>query len=88
MIRIRLKRVGRKGKAIYRIVAIDRRKARDSKELEIVGNYDPSEKISNVQINQERFRYWLSVGAKPSTAVEAAVRFYNRTNKDQKQLRY
>ena len=68
-VRLRLKRHGRRNRPFYRIVAIDGRKRRDGKELEVVGHYDPIAKKDNTSVKLDRVQYWLSVGAQPSDAV-------------------
>lgn len=69
-VRLRLQRVGKPKKPQYRIVAIDCRKKRDGKALEIIGRYDPFLKDQKeININRERIIYWLKVGAKPSRIV-------------------
>lgn len=72
-VRIRLQRFGRPGKPFYRIVAIDSRKKRDGKPIEILGYLDPF-KEQQVVINQARVDYWLDHGAQPSDRVRAFVR--------------
>ncbi len=71
-VRIRLKRIGRRHRAVYRVAAVDSRRARDSKVLEELGSYDPtSAKVEQQAIlNRERIEYWLSVGAQPSETVQ------------------
>ncbi|WP_034253216.1 30S ribosomal protein S16 [Bifidobacterium crudilactis] len=67
--KIRLKRLGKKFYAYYRIVVIDSRKKRDGKVIEEIGTYDPNKQPSLIQIDSERAQYWLGVGAQPSDAV-------------------
>lgn len=69
---IRLARQGAKKRPFYRIVAADKRRARDGRFLEHLGVYDPRAK--HVRINHERYNHWLSVGAKPSLTVEQLVK--------------
>ena len=73
MVRIRLTRTGRKNAPSYRIVVIDSRKKRDGKYIEKIGYYNPSEDSDKVVYNEERYTYWMSVGAKPSDAVKKLV---------------
>lgn len=73
MVRIRLTRVGAKNSPSYRIVAIDSRKPRDSKALEILGFYNPSHNPALFEIKKERLEHWKSTGAQISTAVEELV---------------
>eukprot|EP00744_Colponema_vietnamica_P003733 GILI01005670.1.p1 GENE.GILI01005670.1~~GILI01005670.1.p1 ORF type:complete len:132 (+),score=21.44 GILI01005670.1:46-441(+) len=73
VVRIRLRRIGQKNDPFWQVVAVDARKARDAKPLEIVGHYDPNPattfKEKLLRLNFERVKYWLSVGAQPSETV-------------------
>lgn len=71
MVRLRLKRFGRTHKPFYRLNAIDQRSPRDGKPIEQLGHFDPTEHDESKQVNfnEERIRYWLSVGAQPSETV-------------------
>ena len=71
MVRIRLKRVGRRHKPSYRLTAVDVRRSRDGKVLEELGYYDPAHKNPELRCNlkKDRIDYWLSVGAQPSDTV-------------------
>jgi small subunit ribosomal protein S16 len=51
-------------------VAANEQKPRDGAFLEIIGSYDPSIKPPHIEINKDRFDYWISVGAQPTEAVE------------------
>lgn len=67
MVRIRLKKLGRKGLPVFRLVAMDSRAKRDGKSVEILGTYDPlAPKDKQIVMERERVQYWLSVGAQPS----------------------
>ena len=71
-IAIRLSRGGAKKRPYYRIVAADSRKPRDGKYLEQIGTYNPllaKDDDKRVQLNEDRARYWLGVGAQPSDRV-------------------
>lgn len=68
-VRLRLQRHGRRNRPFYRIVAIEGRRRRDGKELEVVGHYDPIAEKDNTVVKVERAKYWLSVGAQPSATV-------------------
>lgn len=76
MVKIRLKRFGRKNHAFWRINAIDCRTARDGKVLEELGFYDPITKDSSkaVVVNKARVEYWLKVGAQPSNTVRSLLK--------------
>ena len=66
---IRLKRMGTIKKPFHRIVVMDKRRARDSRAIEILGFYDPKTDPANVQVKKERAEYWIGVGATPSAVV-------------------
>ena len=72
MVRIRLKRMGKKNAPSYRVVVADSRSPRDGKNIEIVGFYDPIN--AQEKINVERIDYWLSQGAQPSETVADIIR--------------
>jgi small subunit ribosomal protein S16 len=66
MLRIRLRRMGGRGKPSYRMVVIDRRNARDGATVEIIGSYDPRTNPETVAIKEEKALHWLSKGAQPT----------------------
>lgn len=68
-VKIRLKRIGKKFAPFYRVVVLDGRKKRDGRVLEEIGVYDPMQEPSLIRIDSERVKYWLGVGAQPSTTV-------------------
>ena len=71
MVKLRLKRTGRRHRPYYRIVAVDLRNRRDGEPIEELGHYDPLEKDAARQlvVNPERAAHWLSAGAQPSATV-------------------
>jgi small subunit ribosomal protein S16 len=69
MVKIRLSRIGAKGQPYYRVVAIDERKKRDGKFLEILGRYNPRTEPSSFEINEDRLKYWRGIGAQVTEAV-------------------
>jgi len=75
-VRLRLKRLGRRHKPFYRVSAMESRNPRDGRVLEELGVYDPTnpDAEKRVQINFERARHWLSVGAQPSDTVRNLLR--------------
>jgi len=68
-VRIRLTRKGTKKKPFYRIVAADSECPRDGRFLELLGTYDPMVEPAAVTLKEDRVKYWLGEGAKPSTTV-------------------
>ena len=69
MLRIRLRRVGKKKQPQYRVVVADARAPRDGAFVEIIGHYNPLTNPATVEIDVEKARKWLGDGAKPSDAV-------------------
>jgi len=76
MVRLRLKRMGRRHRAAYRVAAMDIRRSRNSKVIELLGTYDPVEPMADrqVKLDRERIEYWLSVGAQPSDTVRSLLK--------------
>lgn len=58
----------------YRVVVADSRAKRDGKNIEEIGQYNPTQEPSLIDINSERAQYWLSVGAQPSEQVSALLK--------------
>lgn len=75
---IRMKRMGRKNRAYYRICATDKRSPRDGREIEVLGTYDPSVPDTDARcaLDGARLQYWLSVGAQPSPTVRVLIKKY------------
>ena len=69
MLRIRLRRVGKKGKPSYRIVVAEATAPRDGAYLDWIGNYDPMVDPPAITIKGDRAVHWLERGAQPSDAV-------------------
>jgi small subunit ribosomal protein S16 len=74
MVRIRLRRQGAKKQPTYRVVVADQRAPRDGRIVENIGFFNPRTDPETLQINAERARYWLGVGASPSQAVERLLK--------------
>nr|YP_010185801.1 ribosomal protein S16 [Callicarpa arborea]QVL23326.1 ribosomal protein S16 [Callicarpa arborea] len=68
MVKLRLKRCGRKQRAVYRIVAIDVRSRREGKDLRKVGFYDPIK--NQTYLNVPLILYFLEKGAQPTGTVQ------------------
>src|SRR3974390_560176 len=69
---IRLQRIGKPKQAYYRVVAIEKSRGPHGKPLEVLGSYNPRlEKVKDkFKVDSERYKHWLSHGAKPSETVE------------------
>jgi small subunit ribosomal protein S16 len=75
MVRIRLRRIGRKNAPVYRIVVADSQSPRDGKFIEIIGQYSPRQSDEqSLAVNTDRANYWLDVGAQPSDTVRSLLR--------------
>lgn len=68
MVRLRLKRTGRRHRPTYRLAAVDSRLPRDGMVIEELGVYEPANQNPDLRckLKQERVEYWLKVGARPS----------------------
>src|SRR5436305_6035183 len=73
-----MKRMGRKHRPFFRIVAIDARQPRDGRVIEELGHYDPMVRDTDqgTRLRPDRIRYWMSVGAKPSEKVAVLLKKY------------
>ncbi|HWO94478.1 MAG TPA: 30S ribosomal protein S16 [Dehalococcoidia bacterium] len=74
MVRIRLRRQGKKRQPIYRIVVADSRAPRDGDFIETIGLYNPLTDPETVTVDEERLRHWLGHGAQPSETVDKLLR--------------
>ena len=74
MVKIRLRRMGRKHRPFYRVVIADSRSPRDGAFIEVIGHYDPLTDPATVDINEEKALKWLSCGAQPTDTVRSLLR--------------
>jgi small subunit ribosomal protein S16 len=74
LVKIRLRKIGRKKLPIYQIVAADSKSPRDGKFLEVLGRYEPSKKPHQILLNKERVAYWLGVGAQPTDTTRNLIK--------------
>ena len=74
MVKIRLRRVGRKKSPMYRIIVADSKSPRDGKFIEIVGQYQPRTGEQALNLDTERVNHWLNVGAQPTDTVRSLLR--------------
>ncbi len=70
MVKLRLRRAGRKKLPFYRIVAADSRAPRDGRYIELIGTYNPLPDVVEVSLQEDRVIYWLQNGAQPSATVK------------------
>ena len=69
MLMIRLARFGAKKKPMYRVVVIEKERARNGRNLEVVGQYNPRSTPAAVNLNHERIAHWTKHGAHLSDTV-------------------
>lgn len=76
MVRLRLKRMGRKHRPSYRVAAVDSRRSRDGMMIEELGHYDPANAKPELRLNikLDRIEYWLGKGAQPSVTVASLIK--------------
>ncbi len=66
---IRMARFGAKKKPTYRVVVIDKERARNSRSVEVVGFYNPVSQPQVITLKHDRIEYWMKNGAQPSATV-------------------
>ena len=74
VVKIRLKRIGKKKAPFYRIVVADSRYARDGRFLEEIGHYNPNTNPSEIEVDADRAKDWLNKGAQPTDTVRALLK--------------
>lgn len=73
MLMIRLARMGARKQPYYRIVVIEKARARNGRSVEVVGTYNPRTNPASVDLKRERIDYWVSKGAQMSDRVSKLV---------------
>lgn len=73
-VKIRLKRLGTRGKPFYRLVVADSRSPRDGRVIETLGYYDPLTNPATIKIDEEKAMLWLNRGAQPTDTAEALLK--------------
>ena len=71
MLKIRLTRMGSKKQPTYRIVVIEKSTARNGRFVEVLGHYDPKPATPVIQLDKEKYSYWISKGAQASRTVRS-----------------
>lgn len=69
MLMIRLARMGARKQPHYRVIVIEKERARNGRALEVVGTYNPRTNPASVELKRERIDYWVSKGAQMSDRV-------------------
>ena len=73
MLRIRLRRTGKKKQPYYRVVVADQRAPRDGDFVEVIGHYNPRTVPETLVVDRARYDHWVSVGARPSATMRTLV---------------
>ena len=73
MLMIRLSRTGARKQPHYRVVVIEKERARNGRPVEVVGLYNPRTSPASIELKRERIDYWVSKGAKMSERVSKIV---------------
>ena len=73
MLMIRLSRTGARKQPHYRVVVIEKERARNGRPVEVVGTYNPRTDPASIELKRERIDYWVSKGAKMSDRVSKIV---------------
>ena len=67
---IRLARFGARKQPYYRVVVIDKERARNGRSVEVVGTYNPRTSPASIELKRDRIDYWVSKGAQASETVQ------------------
>jgi small subunit ribosomal protein S16 len=70
LVKLRLRRMGRKKLPLYKIVAADSRAPRDGRFIEAIGTYNPNSNPMKIEVKEDRVFYWLKTGARPTDTVK------------------
>lgn len=73
-VKIRLRRMGAKKAPFYRIVVADSRFPQDGRFIEEIGYYDPTKEPSQIVVDNEKAKKWISNGAQPTDTVKALLK--------------
>ena len=73
MLMIRLARIGARKKPYYRVVVIEKERARNGRSVEVVGTYNPRTTPATINLKKDRIEHWVSKGAKMSETVSKLV---------------
>ena len=73
-VKIRLRRMGSRNAAFYRVIVQDARRATTGRFIETLGWYDPKQEGNNFSLNLDRVDHWLGNGAQPSNTVASLIK--------------
>jgi small subunit ribosomal protein S16 len=72
--------MGTKHRPFYRIVAIDKERARDSRYIDLIGHYNPMTEPAEIKFDVEKYNEWINKGAKPSLTVKSLLKKFKSDN--------
>jgi len=73
LLTIRLTLMGSNKKPKYRIVVIEKSRARNGRYIDVLGQYDPRKNPAAINLDKEKYTYWISKGAQPSNTVKSFI---------------
>lgn len=82
MLKIRLRRMGARNRAHFRVVVSDSRNTPKASPVEEIGHYDPVQEPAIINIDRERVDYWVGQGAKLSNSVRTLLRKVSPQSED------
>lgn len=74
MVMIRLTRGGTKHRPFYRIVAMDKKRPRESRYIDLIGHYNPMREQPEIRVDFNKYNEWINKGAKPSETVKTLIK--------------
>lgn len=74
MVVIRLTRGGTKHRPFYRIVAMDKKRPRESRYIDLIGHYNPMREQPEIRVDFNKYNDWINKGAKPSETVKTLIK--------------
>lgn len=74
MVKLRLRRMGKKKQPIYKIVAADSTSPRDGRFIEVIGVYNPQTNPMTVDVHEAKLFKWMKTGAQPTSTVESLLK--------------
>ena len=84
-VKMRLTRIGKKKQPFYRVVVCDSRAPRQGRYIDLVGTYDPLQEPSEIKLDLDKVRSWLSKGVQPTVTVKRLLKitgFYSEPKQD------
>ncbi|HDL50484.1 MAG TPA: 30S ribosomal protein S16 [Firmicutes bacterium] len=82
MVKIKLRRMGKKKEPTFRVIVIDERKAPKSSYIESLGFYNPRSEPPLIKVDMERLEHWLSMGAQPTESVKNIIKKLKAKSKE------